>query len=84
MTDDEIQAEIGQLEQEREVLHQREPSDRSDPGALDADRDRLRAIEERLDQLWDELRQRRALRDAGKDPDAASVRPVDAVERYQQ
>lgn len=42
----------------------------------------LRELEEQLDQCWDLLRQRQALRDAGGDPDAASVRPVREVEGY--
>ena len=42
----------------------------------------LRAIETELDQCWDLLRQRRALRDAGGDPRAAAVRPADEVEGY--
>jgi hypothetical protein len=45
---------------------------------------RLRAIEVALDQCWDLLRQRRARRHAGQDPDQASVRPDDVVEGYQQ
>ncbi len=48
------------------------------------ERDRLRGIEVALDQCWDLLRQRRARRDAGQDPDATTVRPEDVVERYQQ
>ncbi len=43
---------------------------------------RLRALEVQLDQCWDLLRQRRALRETGGDPDAASVRPPDEVEGY--
>jgi hypothetical protein len=46
--------------------------------------DRLRAIEVALDQCWDLLRQRRARRQAGEDPDGASVRPEKTVEGYQQ
>jgi hypothetical protein len=46
--------------------------------------DRLRATEVALDQCWDLLRQRRARRDAGQDPDAASVRSERVVEGYQQ
>jgi hypothetical protein len=49
-----------------------------------AERDRLRGIEVSLDQCWDLLRQRRARRDAGQDPDTTTVRPEDVVERYQQ
>jgi hypothetical protein len=45
---------------------------------------RLRAMEETLDQCWDLLRQRRALRDAGESPDQAEVRPVSEVESYEQ
>jgi len=43
---------------------------------------RLRAIEVQLDQCWDLLRQRRALRDTGNDPSDAEVRPADEVEGY--
>jgi len=50
----------------------------------DADRERLRQLEVSLDQCWDLLRQRDALRDAGQDPDAAKARPVSEVEGYLQ
>ena len=43
---------------------------------------RLRALEVQLDQCWDLLRQRRALRETGGDPGSASVRPPDEVEGY--
>jgi uncharacterized protein DUF2630 len=43
---------------------------------------RLRAVEVQLDQCWDLLRQRRALRETGGDPGTASVRPPDEVEGY--
>ena len=43
---------------------------------------RRRALEVQLDQCWDLLRQRRALRETGGDPGAASVRPPDEVEGY--
>jgi hypothetical protein len=43
---------------------------------------RLRAIKVELDRLWDLLRQRRALRRAGLDPEAASERSADTVEHY--
>jgi hypothetical protein len=45
---------------------------------------RLRELEVSLDQCWDLLRQRRARRNAGLDPDDASVRPARTVEGYQQ
>jgi hypothetical protein len=43
---------------------------------------RLRRVEIELDQCWDLLRQRRALRETGGDPSEASVRPPDEVEGY--
>ena len=43
---------------------------------------RLRALETQLDQCWDLLRQRRALRETGGDPREARVRPADEVEGY--
>jgi hypothetical protein len=50
----------------------------------DDDHERLRAIEVALDQCWDLLRQRRARRATGQDPDDAVARPADVVENYQQ
>jgi len=52
--------------------------------ATDADRRRLAALSVSLDQCWDLLRQRRALADAGLDPDGAQVRDADVVEHYRQ
>jgi hypothetical protein len=48
------------------------------------DRARLREIEESLDQCWDLLRQRRAAREFGQNPDDAQARPVREVEGYLQ
>jgi hypothetical protein len=45
---------------------------------------RLEAMEVQLDQYWDLLRQRRALRDAGKNPNDATLRGPDIVESYEQ
>jgi hypothetical protein len=44
----------------------------------------LHRLEVRLDQLWDLLRQRRALRSAGSDPEGAQIRSEDVVEHYRQ
>ena len=44
--------------------------------------ERLRRLEIQLDQCWDLLRQRRALRETGGDPRDAAVRPADEVEGY--
>ena len=46
--------------------------------------DRLRRAEEQLDQAWDLLRQRRARKDAGLNPDDADARPEPEVEGYEQ
>jgi hypothetical protein len=43
---------------------------------------RLRHLEIQLDQCWDLLRQRRALRETGGDPGEAAVRPAEEVEGY--
>jgi hypothetical protein len=84
MSDESIAGRIERLVSEEEQLRSREQADRADPDALDAETDRLRAVEIELDQCWDLLRQRRALRDAGGDPDQAQTRDADTVERYQQ
>jgi hypothetical protein len=48
------------------------------------DRGRLAHLEQSLDQCWDLLRQRQALRESGADPEQASSRPVGEVEGYLQ
>ena len=48
------------------------------------DEKHLAELKVRLDQFWDLLRQRRALREFGKDPDKAKVRPAKIVENYEQ
>jgi Protein of unknown function (DUF2630) len=45
---------------------------------------RLREIEEALDQMWDLLRRRRAMRGAGLDPDTLDLRPMMQVNAYVQ
>lgn len=50
----------------------------------DAELARMKQLEVALDQCWDLLRQRRARRQAGKDPADAEARSEDVVERYQQ
>ena len=48
------------------------------------DRQRLASIQVELDRCWDLLRQRRALREFGDDPNAAHLRPASVVEKYEQ
>ena len=80
MNDPEIHNSIEQLVAEEHELWQKESAGE----ATDADRNRLKAVQVSLDQCWDLLRQRRALRNAGLDPDSAEARPADIVERYWQ
>ena len=78
--DPEILSRIGQLVDRERALrdrHQDSPLD-------DTDRLQLDEIEAELDQCWDLLNQRRALREFGIDPSQARVRDEDTVEGYQQ
>jgi hypothetical protein len=50
----------------------------------EAEQQRMHALEVTLDQCWDLLRQRRARRHAGLNPDEAAVRPESIVENYRQ
>jgi hypothetical protein len=80
MDDGQIHGTIEQLVAEEHELWERE----SAGNATDGDRQRLAKLKVSLDQCWDLLRQRRALREAGLDPDAAEARPEDVVEKYWQ
>ena len=83
MTDDQdIISDIDQLVDEEHALEQRHSGD-SEP-LSDEEKARLSALEVHLDQLWDLLRQRRARRNAGLDPDGAAERDPSIVERYRQ
>lgn len=84
MSDESIAARIERLVAEEHELRNREQSDSADPSALEADQERLGAVQIELDRCWDLLRQRRALRDAGRNPDEAEARDADTVERYWQ
>jgi hypothetical protein len=50
----------------------------------EAEHEKLRAAEEELDQCWDLLRQRRAKREFGGNPDDAQARSTSTVEHYWQ
>jgi hypothetical protein len=78
-TDNDTLAHIRELVAEEKALRaqlQRVDIDTSE------EHDRLRRMEIELDQCWDLLRQRRALRESGGDPREAEVRPPDEVEGY--
>jgi len=81
MNDEEVIKRIGSLVEEEHAL---ERCLASGSGATDDSDARLRELEVALDQCWDLLRQRRARRHSGDNPDEAAVRAADVVERYQQ
>ena len=60
--------------EEHQLLEQR--------SLAEAEHARLSRVQVELDQCWDLLRQRRALRETGRDPDQAHLRPPDVVEKY--
>lgn len=72
-----VLSHIDQLVKEEERLYAQ-----NDLGTQD--RARLDELKVELDQCWDLLRQRRALREFGDDPDKAKVRPAKIVENYEQ
>jgi hypothetical protein len=78
--DEQVENQIEALEEERRALQAREGD--VDP-TREQDAARLEEIRVELDRLWDLLRQRRARRAAGQDPDLASERPADTVEGYE-
>ena len=78
MEDKDVIERINELAREEHQLWERE----SKGHASESERDRLRGLEVTLDQCWDLLHQRRARRDAGMDPDEASVRDPKTVEGY--
>lgn len=82
VSDESISARIERLVSEEHELRNREQGDSAE--ALETDSERLRTIQVELDVCWDMLRQRRALRDAGGDPDDAAARDPNTVERYWQ
>jgi hypothetical protein len=80
MDDKQVLDRIGALVEEEHGLERQATGDGLDEGQ----EARLRELEVQLDQCWDLLRQRRARRNAGQDPDSAGVRPGGTVEGYLQ
>jgi len=80
MDDKQVLSRIGDLVEEEHALERQALGQ-----GLDDDQEaRLHEVEIQLDQCWDLLRQRRARRDAGQDPESAQVRPEGTVEGYLQ
>ena len=80
MDDKQLIDRIGALVEEEHTLERQATGE----GLDEAQQARLHQVEVQLDQCWDLLRQRRARRDAGLDPEAANVRPEGTVEGYLQ
>lgn len=81
VNDSDILATVRTLVEEEHELRARSESGGLEPAE---EQQRLRHLEESLDQCWDLLRQRRALRDAGENPDDAKARDIPTVEGYRQ
>jgi hypothetical protein len=80
MDDSQVLGRIDQLVAEEQELYEREGQGRLEAG----DHARLEEIRVSLDRCWDLLRQRRAKREFGLDPDDARARSADTVEHYRQ
>jgi hypothetical protein len=80
MDDSQVLGRIGALVEEEHALERQATAE----GLDEEQQARLGAVEVALDQCWDLLRQRRARRNAGLDPDDAQVRPGGTVEGYLQ
>jgi hypothetical protein len=80
MEDERIHDRIEQLVSEEQDLYERAAG----KGLNETEHNRLESIKVGLDQCWDLLRQRRALREFGEDPDTAQVRDPNVVEGYEQ
>ena len=79
MEDSEVLARIERLVGEEDGLWA-QASDGH--GMAEREKQRLHDVQVQLDQCWDLLRQRQARRQYGMDPDEATVRSADTVERY--
>jgi hypothetical protein len=82
MDERDILKRISALVEEEQALREQAPSSSPDY-EHGPDNERLKRLEEDLDQCWDLLRQRRAKRQYGENPDEAAVRPVKQVEGYE-
>ncbi|MFL5872980.1 MAG: DUF2630 family protein [Solirubrobacterales bacterium] len=80
MDDQQVLERIDQLvKEEEELLHRHEGE-----GLNDDEHARLDELRVQLDKAYDYLRQRRALREVGDNPDDASMRDGGTVEGYEQ
>jgi hypothetical protein len=80
MDDARVLQQIEKLVEEEQELRERAANGEM----ADEAHARLASLEISLDQAWDLLRQRRALREFGEDPKSAQGRDATTVERYEQ
>ncbi|GAB3447651.1 DUF2630 family protein [Streptomonospora sediminis] len=66
------------------VTEERDLREQSEHRLTPEERQRMRRLEQELDQCWDVLRQRRAREEFGDDPGDVHVRPAAEVEDYRQ
>jgi hypothetical protein len=78
MDDKKVADHIDKLAREEHELFEREAKG----VASDADREKLKRIQDTLDQCWDLLRQRRAKREFGQNPEDAQLRDQKTVKGY--
>jgi len=79
MDDRQVLNRIDELVREEESLLSRHEGE----GLSQAEDARMAELKVQLDEAWDFLRQRRALRQYGLDPEDASRRGPDTVEHYE-
>jgi hypothetical protein len=75
--DNSVLSHITKLTEKEEHLYGKE-------NLSDEDIKELHRVKLELDQYWDLLRQRRALRDAGENPNQAQMRSSDTIENYEE
>ena len=75
--DQSVLAHIQQLTEKEEDLYGK-------ADLTDEDVKELHKVKSELDQYWDLLRQRRAFRDAGEDPERAKMRTSQTIENYKE
>jgi hypothetical protein len=74
--DQSVMAHIKSLTEKEEKLYGKE-------NLTEEDTHEMHQVKSELDQYWDLLRQRRAFRDAGEDPERAKMRSKDTIEHYE-
>ncbi len=75
--DNSVMSHIKKLTEKEEHLYGKE-------NLTDEDIKELHRVKSELDQYWDLLHQRRALRDAGENPNRAEMRSTDTIENYEE